>query len=622
MAGLKLMSQGGFNPKIAAHLLDEATGQRAINTKVYSGDLRSWFKPKAVTPNFSCIENGETIYKSVDDSNDDRWLVWDSTVWVARSPLLDETIPAGSNIFYTENLDLKKTNATLAGDSSFNGQPPQDWYYGGVQAPLTALTPTRVGGGTVAETRVYVYTFVETFGGTEQESAPSPPSASVNWASGNTINLTNFDDPFVYAHSNITKVRIYRSVTSAGGNPTFLLVDEINASALLPTPSAHVYNDAVDVANLGEALPSADWLEPPEMSGVVFHPGGFLIGWHRREIIISEVNAPHAYPLAYRQVIDVDIVGMGVYGNSVAIMTKGYPYVMTGNLPETMTPEKMPVLEPCVSERSITADDMGVMYASPNGICVVGSGTAGLATGNLFTGNEFGKFNPSTIRSAVYNGKYFAFYQQGTQKPIPDGGIILDRGIPSNPLSLTSVVARAAYVNPANARMYYLDGITIYEWEADIYNNFPFEWLSKRFIFDMPTNLAAIEIGGEFTSIEAAEQAEAARQEIIDWNNDLWNTGDPLNSTMNAAALNQYDVNGSILQNIPSLIDDRFVQFTLYAEVDGSMTEIHNAVYLANGVYRLPSGVKSQKFELLLAGNLELRYVKLASSMKELARLE
>jgi len=52
------------------------------------------------------------------------------------------------------------------------------------------------------------------------------------------------------------------------------------------------------------------------------------------------------------------------------------------------------------------------------------------------------------------------------------------------------------------------------------------------------------------------------------------------------------------------------------------MTEIHNAVYLANGVYRLPSGVKSQKFELLLAGNLELRYVKLASSMKELARLE
>ena len=109
------MTQGGFNPKVAAHLLDNATGQRAVNTKVYAGDLRGWYKSKAVTPAFSTIANGETIYKILDQSNDDRWIVWDSTVWAARSPLLDETQPPGSNIFYTENLTLKKTNATLAG---------------------------------------------------------------------------------------------------------------------------------------------------------------------------------------------------------------------------------------------------------------------------------------------------------------------------------------------------------------------------------------------------------------------------------------------------------------------------------------------------------------------------
>lgn len=622
MAGLKLMTQGGFNPKVAAHLLDNATGQRAVNTKVYAGDLRGWYKSKAVTPGFSTIANGETIYKILDQSNDDRWIVWDSTVWAARSPLLDETQPPGSNIFYTENLELKKTNATLAGDSSFNGQPPQDWYYGGVQAPTTALSVTRIGGGVVAETRVYTYTFVEEFGGTEQESAPAPVSAEVDWAVTNTIDLSNFDDPFGYANTNITKVRIYRSVTSVGGDPAFLLVAEINASSLLPTPSAHVYNDAVDVADLGVPLPSATWLEPPQMSGVVLHPGGFLIGWHRREIIISEVNAPHAYPLAYRYVIDHDIVGMGVYGQSVAIMTEGYPYVMSGLLPEAMSPEKVPILEPCVSERSITADDMGVMYASPNGICMIGSGTGGLATGNLFTRDEFSKFNPTTIRSAVYNGKYFAFYMQGEQRPLPSGGIILDRALPSSPLSLTSVEAMAVYVDPATAKLYYLEGTTIYEWEGDRFNNFPFEWLSKRFIFEAPTNLAAVEIGADFISIEAAEQAEEARQEVIDANNALWASGDPLNSTFNAAPLNVYDINGSIMQNIPSLVDDRFVQFTLYAEKEGAMVEVYNSTYLANGVYRLPSGLKSQKFEIKLAGNLEFRYIKLASSMKELARLE
>lgn len=622
MAGLKLMTQGGFNPKIAAHLLDDATGQRAINTKVYAGDLRGWFKSKPVTPSFSTIANGETIYKILDQSNDDRWIVWDSTVWAARSPLLDETQPPGSNIFYTENLVLKKTNADLAGDSDYNGQPPVDWYYGGVQAPMTAPSVLRVGGGVVSETRVYVYTFVEEFGGTEQESAPSPPSAEVDWSTTNTIDLSNFDDPFAYTNTNITKVRIYRSVTSSGGDPTFLLVTEFDATDLLPTPSAHVYNDAVDIADLGEPLPSAGWLEPPDVSGVVLHPGGFLICWHRREIIISEVNAPHAYPLAYRFTIDHDIVGMGVYGQSVAIMTEGYPYVMSGILPEAMSPEKLPILEPCISERSITADDMGVMYASPNGVVMVGSGTAGLATGNLFTRDEFSKFNPDTIRSAVYNGKYFAFYMQGSQRPLPSGAIILDRAIPSSPLSLTSAEASAAYVDPQTAKMYYLYGTTVYEWEADKLNNFPFEWLSKRFIFEQPTNFAALEIGGEFTSIEAAEQAEAARQEIIAENNEVYDSGAPLESTFNAAVLNLHDVNGSILQNIPSLIDDRFVQFTLYAEREGSMVEIHNAVYLQNGVYRLPSGLKSQKFELLLAGNLELRYIKMASSMKELARLE
>jgi hypothetical protein len=303
-------------------------------------------------------------------------------------------------------------------------------------------------------------------------------------------------------------------------------------------------------------------------------------------------------------------------------MTKGYPYVMSGNLPEMMTPEKLAALEPCVSERSITSDDMGVMYASPNGICMIGSGAGGLATGNLFTRDEFSKFNPATMRSAVYNGKYFAFYQQGDQRPLPAGGVILDRAIPSNPLSLTSVTAAACYVNPVTAKMYYLDGITIYEWEGDTLNNFSFEWLSKLFIFDMPTNLAALEIGAEFTSIEAAEQAEAARQQVIDWNQQTWETGAPLESLMNDAPLNQFDLNGSILKNIPSLIDDRFVQFTLYAEKEGNMVQVFNTVYTANGTYRLPAGLKSQKFEIRLAGNLELRYVKMASSMKELARLE
>lgn len=620
MAGLKLMSQGGYNPKIATHLLDDATGQRAINTKVYSGDLRSWFKPKAVEPVFSCIPGGETIYLGLDNNGDDRWIVWDTPVWVAKSPILDET--ENLQIYYAENLVLKKTNSTLAGDSSFNGEPPDEWYYAGIPAPTSALTATEVhvsSSGT-PEDRVYVYTFVDEFGSIESESAPSAASNTVTVHPTCSVNLTGFQNPTAFPNRNITKIRIYRSVTSAGGDPTFLFVAEIAAS-LVATPG-YTFNDNIYVANLGEALPSLTWVEPPNMTGVVFHPGGFLVGWHNREIIISEVNAPFAYPIQYRQTIDFDIVGMGVFGSSIAIMTKGYPYIMSGNLPEAMTPEKLATLEPCISARSITSDDAGVMYASPNGICMIGAGAGGLATGNLFTKDEFSAFNPATIRSAVYNGKYFAFYKQGSQKPLPNGGVILDRAIPSNPLSLTSAIASACYVNPETSNMYYLDGTTIYKWEGDIFNNFPFEWLSKTFIFDMPTNFGAVEIGGDFASVSSSEQAAESRQEIINANIALWNTGAPLNGALNDTTLNHFDINGSILENVPSLIDDRFVQFTLYAEKDGVMNEVYNTVYLANGVYRLPSGLKAQKFEIKLAGNLELRYIKMASTAKELARLE
>jgi len=44
MAGLKIMTQGGYVPRVAAHLLADNEAQLALNTKLYSGDLRSWKK--------------------------------------------------------------------------------------------------------------------------------------------------------------------------------------------------------------------------------------------------------------------------------------------------------------------------------------------------------------------------------------------------------------------------------------------------------------------------------------------------------------------------------------------------------------------------------------------------
>jgi hypothetical protein len=108
MAGLKLLTQGGYVPRVAAHLLQDSEAQRAINTKLYAGDLRGWYKPSAVTPAFECIEFGETLYKMKTNSQDDRWVVWDSVVSAVLNPIVDDS--EASSIYYTENAELKKTN--------------------------------------------------------------------------------------------------------------------------------------------------------------------------------------------------------------------------------------------------------------------------------------------------------------------------------------------------------------------------------------------------------------------------------------------------------------------------------------------------------------------------------
>lgn len=78
------------------------------------------------------------------------------------------------------------------------------------------------------------------------------PSVASNVVSvkltGQTVNLTDFEDATGLSHQNVTKIRIYRSVS--GSTPTFLFVDEIPASNAA-TPG-YTYNDSKTATQLGE----------------------------------------------------------------------------------------------------------------------------------------------------------------------------------------------------------------------------------------------------------------------------------------------------------------------------------------------------------------------------------
>lgn len=461
---------------------------------------------------------------------------------------------------------------------------------------------------TVAETRVYAYTNISTFGTVQEESAPSPLSVGVDISDKQQVILTGFSAAPKTGY-NITARRVYRSVS--GSKATALqFVAEIS-------PNDTSYTDSLSTASLGETIGSIGW-EPPldNMTGIVTLPNQFLAGFSGDQLCFSEINAPHAWPSEYRLSLGTQIVGIAVFGTSIAVLTQSYPYIVTGSTPDSMTPERIPMVEPCVSKRSICSDSRGVMYASPNGLCAVAPGASGLVTGNVMLRDDFQKMNPSTLRSVLFADKYMGFFDNASES-ITDGGLILDRNIAATPLTLTTVTSLANFVDAENADLYIVIDGEIKKWDADTANKIPYEWISKRFVFNAPTNLGAIEVEADFNNADEAAALQLRVSEIIAANQLLFANSAGLGGALGLTTLDKYTLGGSILQAIPQAVDNRY----LLVELRCDDKVIYATTYTERGVYRLPSGFKGQLFEVRITGNIELRYLKLAETVKELKSL-
>ena len=63
--------------------------------------------------------------------------------------------------------------------------------------------------------------------------------------------------------------------------------------------------------------------------------------------------------------------GIAVAGNTAFILTKGYPWAISGTDPNGMTAAQIVSEQACVSARSICTHEGRVFYASQDGICVL-----------------------------------------------------------------------------------------------------------------------------------------------------------------------------------------------------------------------------------------------------------
>lgn len=575
MASLRFAQFSGEIPRLISRLLPDTGSQYAENVRLDDGGLTPIRKPR-LEHQFATPDNIQTVYKFGND-----WLAWDSAVNAVPGPV------ATDRLYYTgDGVPKMRIGSTV--------------YDLAVPAPTTALTGvvTGTGAGDVI-TRLYVYTFVTDFG---EESEPCPISADINWQAGQTVTLSGFEA--APAGRAISKQRIYRSQTSSqAGTDLFFLEERAT------TTSNFVDTYAPDA--FGEVLPSRDFNPPPDdLQGIISMPNGMLAAFSGKQLCFSEPFIPHAWPEKYRLTATYDIVGLGSYGTTVVAGTRGYPFVASGNAPESMIEEKIEVNLPCVNGRGMVDLGYSVAYPSNDGLVVVSSGGASIVTDKLYTRPDWQKLSPSTLIGGQFAGRYFASYEYVEIDGSVSSGIEIIDLTGDQPFVLRGgEKADAFHYNIESGTLFVLYGNNVYEWDAIGQVNEIMTWRSKRFVLPAPVSFGAILVeGGSLMTPEQKQAEKDAIDAVIAANAAKIAAG--MGSEINGAAIDLFAFNGDSLEPLPQ---SKFISVSVYAD-----DQLIRVVTDLNKVCRINGNRRAKTWEIQVNGTAEVEQITIATTVREL----
>ncbi len=608
----------GQGPRTSPSLLQDNQAVRAVNCNLFSGEIRafkdtarSWKPTKAGYLETICLYEGSY------------WLHWTTDVDVAHGPIVDDD---AKRLYFTGEGAPKMTTLALATQGEGTDYPLASRPLG-IPAPDSADAPKPLivtpGGGVTVNARsvTYVYTYVSDLG---EEGPPNAASEVTTTHNGETVGLSGFTAPPA-GYGYVTRFRIYRAATGSSGNTKFQFVAEVPSDTT-------TWNDQVLDKNLGEVLPSAGWKQPPEnLRGLVSMPGGIFAGFFGKTVCLCEPYYPHAWPLGYRYTVDYPIVGLGVYGTTLAVLTQAHPYLMAVSHPSVVQIQKHPNPQGCVSKQGIVSSELGVIFPTSDGLFLLSDRESGLMTRDLVTKNDWAKFNPSTLHAVVHDGRYWGFYRTEVTAAgeILGGGFVIDPQEPAVRFTSVDFYAHCARVIPETDDLYFVfrvEGVnSIDKWDSGTAPR-PYVWQSKH--FDMsPRNFAAARLEANFQvplTPEEIAQREGLRQEAI---------------TANQALLDGYfDADGKVLAGVdgglgmapladvlfagdrlrtPPVVDisQRYVDFTLI--VDDVVRFTHRVQ--DSSPFRLPGGYTGRKVQLEISGTADVKKVLIGTSIASLA---
>lgn len=261
--------------------------------------------------------------------------------------------------------------------------------------------------------RTYVYTYVATIGGQEMESGPSPPSVVQDVGRNQAVQLTGFINPTspLLWDTNFTAMRLYRFQEGEDGVGSFLFHSQLAVDA--STVSDNKPGD-----ELLEPLSTIGYLPPPEdMKGLIELPNGLVAGFSGKQLLYPVPFQLHAWPLANRRTVHDAIVSLGSVGNAVIVTTVGIPRTFTGDDPESVSGDRIELVEPNLSKRGSVDMGYGYAYPGPRGLVLASPGRAEVVTEDLFTRDEWQQLNPSSFVACRFDDRYLCFYDTGGTAP-------------------------------------------------------------------------------------------------------------------------------------------------------------------------------------------------------------
>lgn len=604
---------GGTFPKVSPRLLDSRSAVVAVDSKLWSGELRPFYTDVFEKALDSSVK---TIFKYKRTDGPAQWLTWaNDTVHLVAGPTADDLY---NRIFMTGLGDMLcfdthtlPSNATTVTSSNAVRVA--------IERPTNRAEMAVSGTGTGnTESRSYVYAYVRKWQdskidlGTHSDPAykAGTTTLTVDVQTGQTVTVTKIKRPTDEVSSAITHIRLYRSVVTSTGDATYRYVCEWPVSGTMPSnvtwnagTSDFTVTDNLGVLALGEAIESAHWDAPVTgLKGIVSLKNGVLAAFKGNDVYFSEPYQPHAWPQDYRVTLDYDVVGLGCFGNTLVICTTAYPFLCTVSDPASVVAKPVQEVAPCVSADSIRNLNGGVIYASTQGIMLIDSTKPRIITQDMLTRDEWKLYNPQSVRGEYYRGQYFTFCdttERGTS------GFILDVFNSSTGLVELSQSCAASFLDEETDELFVVykaldDTYNIYKFDSGYGEIRPYRWHSKEFV----TNAG-------YASFAAAR---------VDFADETYKAPSTVVVSGVAAGINMYtnntfSINGDQFTNAVNV--QKVTSYTTFKYyVDGVLK--YTYLVPSSKPFRLPSGFVGSIFEVEIISNKAINRIQLASSLSEL----